>query len=228
MRRIVGILIALTVLLGMSSAAFAAVGGYASSPIGPAPVTEAQITAAVAAAIGQGTGGAVRPTLNNVSTVAAAALRSAFTQAAAAGVTGTVIQLDTRQGNVVLSRVYVDFATAARLSGTVDLSAYVSGRTVTNAVNTFETFFDNTVIAVTLGQPGAFGAYINMAARVDLSGLNTDTLTFFVYDRDTNTFSRITPEFRIDSAGYLHFSTPLGGDIIISDKPLTRKESISG
>ena len=37
-------------------------------------------------------------------------------------------------------------------------------------------------------------------------------------------FSALTaPNYYIDANGYLHFDTPVGGDVIISDQPLTAK-----
>jgi len=58
------------------------------------------------------------------------------------------------------------------------------------------------------------------AARIDLTGKDTDNLYVYTYDRASNTFRLIAePNDRIDSNGFLWFSKDRGGSII-SDGPL--------
>lgn len=243
-RKTAAVVLALIVVMSLAMPVFAATG-YGSGTSGsgssytppstsstptasnPAPVTTTQVTAAATEAIKQAAtasgGGQATVSLVNVSTVPAAAIKNVFTQATKAGVTNTVVQLDAKEGGVVLSRVYVDAAAAAKLTGTVDFSVKTNGAAVTNTVNKFEKLFDNKIAAVSLGQKGAFGADIKMAAKVDLSKLDTKNLVFYAYDKTTGKYAKLTPTYRVDSKGYLHFSTPVGGDIIISDKLLARK-----
>ncbi|MCL2856663.1 MAG: hypothetical protein FWE19_02920 [Oscillospiraceae bacterium] len=193
--------------------------------VAPAPATPTQVSTATTAAIQQALSAGERASivLTNVSTAPASVIQGVFTQAAQAGVASAIVHLDTREGGRVLSRMFVDSTTAATLSGTVDFSLRVSGVEVQRAVRIFERSFNNNVVAVSLGQTGAFGANIRMAVLVDLSRLNVDSLVFYAYDREANTFARIDTQFRVDANGYLHFSTPVGGDIIITDRPLTRR-----
>lgn len=228
--KIAAIILALVVAASLSVSAFASIGGYASSPStptasNPAPATAAQVTEAVNNAIKQAasSGGQAAVTLVNVSTVPAASIKNVFTQAAKSGVTDTVVRLDAKEGNTVLSRVYVDAATAAKLTGTVDFSVATKGAAVDKAISTFEKAFDNKIAAVSLGQKGAFGADIKMAVKADLSKLNTSNLVFYAFDKTTGKYAKLAVEYKVDAKGYLHFSTPVGGDIIISDKPLARK-----
>lgn len=227
-RKIAAIILALVVAASLSVSAFASIGGYASSPISsnPTPVTTTQVTTTATEAIKQAVAsgnGQATVSLVNVSTVPAASIKSVFTQATKAGVANTVVQLDAKEGSTVLSRIYVDAATAAKLTGTVDFSVSTKGAAVDSAINKFEKAFDNKIAAVSLGQKGAFGADIKMAVKVDLSKLNKSNLVFYAYDKTTGKYAKLTAEYKIDSKGYLHFSTPVGGDIIISDKPLARK-----
>ena len=185
----------------------------------PVPATAAQVAAAATAAINKAASGQQAVvSLTNVSTVPAAALKSVFAQAASA-----IVQLDAKEGKAIVSRVYIDAATAAQLSGTVDFSVTTKGASVQSTVNTFEKFFDNNVAVIGLGQKGAYGANIKMAVKVDLSKLNTSNLIFYAYNKETGKYARLAVAYRIDANGYLHFTTPVGGAIIISDKPLARK-----
>jgi hypothetical protein len=208
----------------------------APSAMNPAPVTPAQVTeavntaieqavAAAAVAIEAGEAGEVveaKVTLTNVSTVPASAIQTAFTAAATAGVEDLKINVDSKLGKTVLSRIYLDEAAATGLSGTVDLTVKTQGSEVNKAVKTFEKFYSNKVAAVSLGQKGAYGATLKMAVKADLSKLNTSTLVFYVYNKETNSFAILNTTYTIDANGYLHFSTPVGGDIIITDKPLSK------
>ena len=208
---------------GNFSGFWAAVTPSAPTFSAPTPATPGQVSLAATAAIRQAvaTGERANVVLTNVSTVPASAIQSVFTQAAGAGASGAIVHLDTIQRDRVLSRIFIDNTTAAALSGTVDFTLRTSGPEVRRTARIFERHFNNNVAVVSLGQRGAFGATIRMAVMVDLSGLNTNSLVFYAYDREANAFARITTGFRIDANGYLHFSTPVGGDIIITDRPLT-------
>ena len=75
-----------------------------------------------------------------------------------------------------------------------------------------------------LEQQGDFGQPVQIAALVDLSGMDTENLFFYSYNKAANTYRRIVkPAYRIDKNGYLHFTTEYGGEIIISEGPLTPK-----
>jgi hypothetical protein len=104
------------------------------------------------------------------------------------------------------------------------LSGYVKGAQVDRTRNLFERFFSNKVQTISFDQQGTWDAPVRVAARVDLTGMDTANLVFYAYDRATNTYKRIeNPAYRIDANGYLWFTTPYAGDIIISDGPLNSK-----
>ena len=78
-------------------------------------------------------------------------------------------------------------------------------------------------MTVSLGQQGSFGQTVTIAAKFNTT-LNAQNLAFYVYDRTANTFRRIqSPNYRIDSNGYVHFDTAMGGEIVISDGALSRR-----
>lgn len=104
---------------------------------------------------------------------------------------------------------------------------FAASTTSSDAASTkafFQKWFSNNVQVVSLSQKTAFGQTASIAAKVDLSGMNTQNLYFYAYSSANNSYDRITaPAYYVDSAGYLHFNTAKGGDIIISNGPLAAK-----
>ena len=203
----------------------------------PAPATTTAVNNAITAAInavinaavsGAGaqtssSGGAIIK-LTNVSTITAAVIQNAIRQATSRSEVRTAtVTVDAVENGVVLSRVYITPAVAASLTGTVNLAVSTKNQAAASAVSTFTKFFNNNIAAVSLGQKGAFGANIQMAVKLDLSKLNTQSLVFCAYDAATGKYARINATYKVDAKGYLHFATPVGGEIVISDKPLARK-----
>ena len=122
--------------------------------------------------------------------------------------------------------------------GSVDVRISVNPRNVTANVNLhasttssaavsvrefFERVFEAEVGVVSLTQQGSFGMEVVVAARLDIpvTQSNLNYIYFYSYDRQANNFRSFSPGFTwLDSNGYLHFSTSLAGDIIISRVPL--------
>lgn len=128
---------------------------------------------------------------------------------------------DTVEGKTVWVRVYVD--DPAKATKDILVSGYVKGNIVDTIKAKFGKWFTNKVAVVSFDQQGHFGMKVQVAARTDLSGMDTSNLYFYGYDRKTNKYSRINTEYRIDGNGYLHFATILAGDIIVSNGSLTKK-----
>ena len=75
-----------------------------------------------------------------------------------------------------------------------------------------------------LAHQGSFGMPVEVAVKADLSALNTNTLRFYNYDASTNVYTLIeNSQYFIDTNGYLHFTTTVGGPVIVTDVPLTRR-----
>ena len=91
--------------------------------------------------------------------------------------------------------------------------------------DTIEKHLDNKVSVVHFEHQGTFGMNIDAAVKVDLSGLNTKNLMFYSYDPATNRYAPIKdPNAYVDENGFLHFTTSIGGDLVITDKPLTSRK----
>ncbi len=80
---------------------------------------------------------------------------------------------------------------------------------------------DADLSAVVLDHDGSFGVDVQVAAKANLNGLDTNSLYFYVYDGSARAFRRVSAEYAVDGRGYLHFTTGLGGSVIISDIPLS-------
>ena len=85
----------------------------------------------------------------------------------------------------------------------------------------FEEYFENKVVVLELAQQVEFGMFLSVAAKLNLSGFDRNTLIFYSYNKATNICTRIpSPKYYIDSTGYLWFRTRMAGDIIITDSEL--------
>lgn len=127
---------------------------------------------------------------------------------------------DTVSDGAVQVRVYID--NPSKAAKDILVSGYVNGDSVDNIKAKFEKKFQNKLAVIGLDQQGGFGIKVQIAAKVNLSGMNTKNLYFYSYNKSTGKYIRIETEYRIDENGYLHFSTMQGGYIIISDGPFTK------
>lgn len=132
------------------------------------------------------------------------------------------LRADTMDGNAV--QVRVSIPEPGKLTKDVLLTGSIKGSAVDSREAFFEKWFANKVRIVHLEQQGEWGQPVEVAAKVDLIGMDADNLYFYSYDKKANTYKRIqTPAYWIDKNGYLHFTTECGGDIIISEGKLERK-----
>jgi uncharacterized repeat protein (TIGR02543 family) len=131
---------------------------------------------------------------------------------------------DTMDASAVQVRVYIKNPTA--ITSDLLVSGYVKGSEVDRVKALFEKYFSNKVRAIHLDQTGTWGQAAEIAARVDLAGMDVTKLYLYSYDKATNTYRRIEKSaYWVDNNGYLHFTTALAGDIIISEGPLARLEN---
>ena len=193
-------------------------GGGVISAIVLTPLDVAQVNTAATAAVEAAAGQRAVITFVNASTVPAAAVQNVFIRT---GTVNTMMHFDTRDGVGIMGRVYVDEGTARGLTGEVNVSVRTRGAEVNSVASVFSRFFTNNVAVVNVGHIGSFGSEVRIAVMVDLSEMDENNLLFFSYNAETNRFSRIATSYRIDSNGFVHFTTPVGGDIIITDRPFT-------
>ena len=121
-------------------------------------------------------------------------------------------------------QVQLTFPEPSRLTADRKVSGYVKGSIVDSRRAFFEKWFSNKLRIVHLSHTGSFGQAVEIAAKVDLTDMDTDNLYFYSYDKSANSYKRIEkPAYWIDKNGYLHFTTGLAGDIIVSEGPLKKR-----
>ena len=78
------------------------------------------------------------------------------------------------------------------------------------------------VVVISLKQKTTFGVKTEIAAKVDLSELDTTKLYFYAYNAATNSYKKINTTGKVDKNGFLHFATTKAGAIVITDTPITK------
>lgn len=205
MKRIVSLILSVTMMVAMASLAMAAdystgtSGGGSSGFSGtPAVVAASSVTQAVT------TGGSVAITENAV-------------------ITASVVQ------SIAASTQPVTF-TAPNYTAVIDPKTVTTAQNISLGalpVNTaveaiFNQFFTNNFASVQLAQPGAFGATVQFTITpTNIGTLNTSNLMFYSYDPLTNMYTVITTPYTVNANGSITFSTALGNTIIITDGPIT-------
>ncbi|MDF3004192.1 MAG: exported protein of unknown function [Oscillospiraceae bacterium] len=181
-------------------------------------VLQQAITREAATALGRTNNAAILQTQN------AESIDPATLQALAQAGKDVVLHADTMLGSAVQGRLYVEPDKFINTQQPLKLGVYTEPAKTSATTNLFESNFNNKVVTVHMEQQGSLGARLEVAAKANLSELDTKTLYFYSYDKAANLYTRIwNPEYWTDVNGYLHFYTRLGGDIIITDRPLETK-----
>ncbi|MCI8441220.1 MAG: hypothetical protein HFG27_01620 [Provencibacterium sp.] len=159
-------------------------------------------------------------TLRGASSIARSVLQSALKTA---GESGLVFHFDTVKKSAVESRLYLR---PSLLTGE-EKEVLKLGVTLnmTSLKKVFDQYYQNRLHLITFSQKGGFGGAIEVAAMLDLSGMNTKNLLFYHYDSASNTFYRLSNvKYFIDANGYLHIQNLTNLDtVIITDSPMVRK-----
>lgn len=159
--------------------------------------------------------------LTNETGISGVELQNAVNTAKNAGGSLRVIA-DTTANGAFLGRLYVAPTSAAVV--TKDIRYGVDPTAASATKETFEKYYSNTVATIRLAQDDTYGFAVEVAAKPDLSGLDTSKLMFYSYNRATGKFYPISgANYSFDASGFLHFTTTLAGDIVITDKALTAK-----
>ena len=129
-----------------------------------------------------------------------------------------------RADNIIGGAVSVRVSVPEGTEGGLNFAASLISARANAVRNIFAKWFDNEIAVISFEQADDWGQAAEIAAKIDLSGFDTSNLVFYSYNRATNTYRRIAaPSYRIDANGYLHFTTELAGDIIISNGALAKK-----
>ncbi|MCL2057071.1 MAG: CAP domain-containing protein [Oscillospiraceae bacterium] len=182
-----------------------------ASPVSQSAVVDATRKAVAAAAAG-------RTAVVGMRNGSAISLETMKAMSAAAGNTPVRLNMDSMTSTGALDvRVSIN---PARATKSIDLSASTLSEGARKTDERFRRFYKNDIAVISLGQKGDFGMAAAFALKV---GIKTDNLVFYTYDAEKNTRALLrSVTYRVDDKGYVHFSTPRAGDIVISDGVLRR------
>lgn len=174
----------------------------------------------------QGTSGTATIQFKNTAEISPSTIQALADASEKAG-KELVIHADTlsSNGSAVQGRLYIEPTKLGGITENINLGVFVEGKEAQAVTDTFIKYFDNTVSTVHLTQKGNFGgATVKVAAKVDVSKMDTASLRFYSYDNTSGKYTEIkNTNYFIDNNGYVHFFTSLAGDIVITDKPLSKK-----
>ena len=110
----------------------------------------------------------------------------------------------------------------AQVTKNVNLSASTVSSHAQSIKSSFAKWFSNKTQVVSFAQQGDWGMSVEAAVKLDKE-LDAKTLVFYSYDSAANTYKLMNDSnYWVDANGYVHFTTTVAGDIIITDKPLSK------
>lgn len=232
LKKLSAALIAAACCVSMSLTAFA-VTGYGNTVDAPdyvpgvenqaASAEKVEASAEKAVKDAQQSGSKATVQLKNAKSITPDAIKTIAAKASEAGVPA-VIHADQVQDGKVVARWYIDPAAAQTISSDINLGVATTGDSVQEVAKLFETFYNNTVSVVHMEHRGSIGAAVEIAVKADITGLDKENLLLFVFDKQTNSYMPLEKaSYFLDENGYLHFTTSVAGDIIITDQALTLK-----
>jgi len=210
-----------------AAAAAGTQGTQVAVPLPAAVPPAATITPANATAMAQqAIAAAAAGTVPTVRLTNHAALQHASMQAIATAAGGNAIRVNadtmvaTATGTSVDVRITLN---PALVTGDLNLAASTTTAEPLRIANFFRTHFEGNFTVVHMQQRETFGQTVRIAARL-APNQSRENFVFYTFNSEANTFRLITPEnVTVCSAGYVHFSTALAGDILISDRVLVRR-----
>lgn len=102
----------------------------------------------------------------------------------------------------------------------INLAAHTDSPSAEHTRKLFSKYFSNDLTVVSFAQRDNFGQEATVAIRCNPELM--EDLVFYSYDPVTNTYQRISNmTYFKDSNGYLHFTTSIAGDIIVTKGLLT-------
>ncbi len=228
MRKLISGMMAAAVSLCLTVPAFAATGygDYIILGNSYTPPSAAQISQSAANSISQAVSSgasSAKVSIRNATSISSDTIRSVASQASNAGIKA-IIHADKVEGRTIINRWYIDPDKASSLSGSINLEVKTDAGATRATANKFAQYFKNNIAVVSLGQQGSFGMDMELALKVDLSHMDLDNLNFYSYDKATNTYVALgRASYYMDANGYLHFTTNVGNDIVISEGALAVK-----
>jgi|GEM_PF-732866 len=193
----------------------------------PAATSGTTISSEFVAALSNANAGGtvVTATVRNIQAISPASAAEMVKWASARGKTAKLTANTTvTEGTAVQGQLSLNPASFTGMTADLKLGVYTESAKTAPIVEKVGKWYSNTVAVVKMDHVGTLPASVSIAAKVDLSGLNTASLVFYAYNGSANSISQIkSPACTIDKNGYLHFKTAQAGDIIISDRVLVKR-----
>lgn len=161
--------------------------------------------------------------IQNATSISAEALKSIADAVKKAGGTAT-LYADTTYDGRTIARIYLDPVKAAALGTTIKLGVATNAATVAPVKNHFAKYFQNKMAIASFSQQGTLGMNVEVALRMDMTGIELKNLKVYSFDRATNKYFPIpAKDLRVDANGFVRFTTNRGGDILLVDGALKTK-----
>ena len=162
----------------------------------------------------------------DVERISSAELEAMFNAASLARMRARyVVDTTVSGGSGIQGRIEINPAFAVGLDRDIFLGVYTSQSVVEKTAAVFERHYSNRISVIHLSHEGSYGMNVKITARVDLSGIDRSSIYLYYYDREQNRIKRFSdPGSFIDRNGFIHFNTVFGGDVIVSEGPLTKKQ----
>ena len=137
------------------------------------------------------------------------------------GNTGKQIKFVCKNGNKVVYQYYMNYRQVSAMTGTNwNLGLDMKASATTKLFNKY--YKHDVVVVGSNASPN--GAKAVFAAKADLSDLNTSNLKVYIYNRSKNNFELVSnPYLSIDRNNYVHYTVPVGYDVIFTDSYMTVK-----
>ena len=144
------------------------------------------------------------------------ALRSAAFAATAAGGTVELKSRTLDKSGAIQGQINMKPDEAPKTDSKIGLSVYTSAENTGSYSENARSAFGRRAAIVYLTHSGEYPLAVSVAAKVDLSGMDTAKLKIYTYNTATGSYKPIPNQgYRVDSAGFIHFTPESGGIIAI-------------
>jgi len=184
-------------------------------------ISEATVTSAVRAKAERGK--ITHTTFRGYTSVSANTLKAANTEMQKAG--GVVrLKFDTLSDanpKSVEGRMTVDPRNTTNVKGDIQLGVFTNDGATGDTRRAFENSFSNRFAVIRAAHSGSYGMKVDFAVKTGSHLSNATNLFLYSYNPKTAQYQLIqNPKISFDSNGFLHFTSSIGNDLIVSDGPL--------
>ena len=157
-------------------------------------------------------------TYQNKSRVSAAALRTAD-YAAREKNAEIELRFDTTTATGgIQGRLSINPALCGEITEDLRLRVWTRSEYIDELTSTLKTKLNDDFAVIYCEQPGAYGMTVKVAAKADLTGIDSTKLKLFKYSPSTNKLTELeSSAFWLDANGYIQFKTNNGGVYIVTD-----------